>query len=263
MQTEHAVAPQLAASEPRATRDWRSMLEMAPSGARLFSPSSTVRQGLELAANAAHTSRFNAVLTSAQSHLRDANIPLRLHQGEPPSPSDSLSLTRSKRRWLGQLALELYFTQLYRSEVAVIDLSPSRFGVDGDGDAVWSPRPLYLRWDRRFREGLRDFYAGFFFADDARFGRGIAALGLEDSATVLVQHFGGDDQRSVRFGADALRQTLGAMVTQRRAGDKRLHRNFIAFGLYLTSLHELLECLDMRFDVRAAFMRSYPGSSHR
>ena len=36
-----------------------------------------------------------------------------------------------------------------------------------------------------------------------------------------------------------------------------LHQNFVAFGLYLASLHELLASLDCTLDVRSAFMRSY------
>jgi hypothetical protein len=67
----------------------------------------------------------------------------------------------------------------------------------------------------------------------------------------------------VRFGSEALKETLAAMAEQRRSDDRALHPNFIAFGLYLVALHDLLEALDMSFDVRAAFMRSYPGSAQR
>lgn len=243
--------------------EWGSVLEMAPSGARLLSPANVARQGLELVTNAAHGNRFHAVLTSVQSHLRDASVSVLVKQGDPPIAATVETLSRSQRRWLGQLALELYFTQLYRSEVAILDLWPSRFGVDDAGDAVWSPRPLYLRWDPRFREGLRDVYAGFFLDDRVRFERGVSGLGLGGAADVLVKHFGDGNQRSVRFGTETLRKTLQSMSTQRRSSDRPLHRNFIAFGLYLTALHELLESLDMRFDVRAAFMRSYPARSQR
>jgi hypothetical protein len=145
----------------------------------------------------------------------------------------------------------------------MLDLWPSRLGVDEAGDAVWSPRPFYLRWDSRFQQGLRDVYAGFFLEHEERFDRGVSRLGIGSAASVLVDHFGGDNQRSVRFGPDRLRQTLSTMSTRRPQNDISLHPNFAAFGLYLTALHELLGSLDVRFDVRAAFMRSYPGNRQR
>jgi len=255
--------PQVSEAASRAKGEWTSLVQMLPSGVQLLSPGSMARQGIELLSNAANSRRFVSVLTSAQSHLRDASVPVLINDGDPPDAATIESLSRSQRRWLGQLALELYFTQIYRSEVTIVDLWPSRFGVDEAGDAVWSPRPFYLRWDPRFRDGLRDVYAGFFLDDRVRFEHGVFQLGLGGSADVLVKHFGEGNQRSVRFGVAALRQTLGAMSKQRGPGDRPLHPNFIAFGLYLTALHELLELLDMNFDVRAAFMRSYPARSQR
>jgi hypothetical protein len=222
------------------------------------------RQGIELLSNAANPRRFNLALMRTQTHLRDAAIPILIkHPREAVQLTSVDELSRSQRRWLGQLALELYFSQLFRSETAIVDLWPSRLGVDPSGDAVWSPRAFYLRWDSRFRDGLRDVYAGFFLDDRIRFEHGVFQLGLGDSAEVLTQHFGGGRQRSVRFGANALRQTLAAMGRQRHSTDQPLHPNFMAFGLYLTSLHDFLESLDMSFDVRAAFMRSYPGNDQR
>jgi hypothetical protein len=50
------------------------------------------------------------------------------------------------------------------------------------------------------------------------------------------------------------------MADQRRSEESKLHANFIALGLLLTGLHELLEELDLAFDVRSAFMRTYPGN---
>lgn len=238
-----------------------SLVEMLPSSLDLLSPGLMARQGIELLSNAANTGRFLSVLTSAQSHLREASIPVLVKQqrdGVVLAPIDGLS--RSQRRWLGQLALELYFTQLFRSEVAVVDLFPSRFGIDESGDAVWSPRPFYLRWDAKFRRGLQDVYAGFFLEDEDRLDHGVHLLGLGSSAEALFKHFGDGNQRSVRFGTKELRETMSEIARQRGEARQPLHANFIAFGLYLVSLHELLEALDMRFDVRAAFKRSYPRS---
>ena len=237
---------------------------MLPPSLDLLNPGLIARQGIELLSNAANQGRFVSVLTSAQSHLREASVPVLIKQqreGVDLTPIDELS--RSQRRWLGQLALELYFTQLFRSEVAVVDLWPSRFGIDPSGDAVWSPRPFYLRWDAQFRRALQDVYAGFFLDDRERLDDGVRVLGLGSSAEALFRHFGDGNQRSVRFGTQELRETLVEIARQRQDAKESLHPNFIAFGLYLVSLHELLDALDMRFDVRAAFKRSYPRGSQR
>ena len=264
MALNHVHAPHLVHSPARARSEIGTLVDLFPASADLLPASSIARQGVELLANAANSRRFLSVLMSMQSHLREASVPVLVT--EPKDVTEVVAhdeLSRSQRRWIGQLALELYFTQLFRSEVTVVDLWPTRFGVDGGGDAVWSPRPFYVRWDPRFREGLRDVYAGFFLDDRERFDLGVFELGLEGAAGALLGHLGPGNQRSVRFGSEKLQRTLAAMSEQRRADDARLHPNFVAFGLYLTALHELLGSLDMAFDVRAAFMRSYPGNRQR
>lgn len=252
------------ASPLRGRREWGSLIGLLPSSVELVPPGALARQGLELLSNAANMRRFSEALSNAQSHLRDASVPVLIkHPKEAPTLVPVAELSRSQRRWLGQVALELYFTQLFRSEVTLVDLWPSRFGIDESGDAIWAPKPFYLRWDARFREGLKDVYAGFFLDDRVQFEHGVLELGLAGSADVLTRHFGAGNQRSVRFGAEALRQTLEAMAGARSPTDAALHPNFMAFGLYLIALHDLLEPLDMSFDVRAAFMRSYPGTLQR
>ena len=260
MPMQHAHAPRLPLVLP--TGDWGPLLELAPSSFELLSPRNVARQGLELLSNAANSRRFVSVLTAMQSHLRSASVPVLVkeHRHAPEILAHD-ELSRAQRRWIGQLALELYFAQIFRSEVAVIDLWPTRLGVDEAGDAVWAPRPFYLRWDPSFREGVRNIYAGFFLDRDEQFALGVRQLGLGERAKVLVDHFGPGNQRSVRFGPEVLRTTLESMAQKRSAADNHLHPNFAAFGLCLVALHELLGSLDMAFDVRAAFMRAYPGDA--
>jgi len=251
-------AHQLTNARDSSRSDWSSILELIPPALNLIPPQSMARQGLELISNAANTRRFSSALTHMQLDLRAAGVPVivKEHRGAPPLFSDS-NLTRPQRRWLGQLALELYFVQLFRSESAILDLRPSRLGVDSERDAVWCPRPLYLQWDRQFLQALRDLYAGFFLGNDQRFRRGVSDLGLGTSGAQLLRHLGDGNQRSVRFRSADLRSTLREISATRSAEEPGLHGNFVAFGLYAASLHDLLESLDLRFDVRSAFMRTY------
>ena len=261
MSMHHAQAPRLPWG-PLQKTDWGALVELAPSSFDLLSPGAIARQGLELLSNAANGRRFQTTLTTMQRQLRDANVPILVKEhrdGSRTLPHDQLS--RSQRRWIGQIALELYFAQLFRSDVAVIDLWPTRLGVDEAGDAIWSPRPFYVRWESRFREGVRNVYAGFFLGNTEQFERGVRQLGLGARGKVLVDHFGPGNQRSVRFGPEILRTTLESMVGERADAEGELHPNFAAFGLSLVALHELLGSLDMAFDVRAAFMRAYPGDA--
>ena len=240
--------------------DWGSLVAMVPSALELVSLRSATRQGLELIANGSNRRRFRERIHATQATLNEAAIPLIVSEkrdGATLLAPQDLKLRR--RRWMGQLALELYFAQLFRSDWAVLDLSPSRLGVDGAGDAVWRPRPLYVRWDADFLCGLRDVYAGFFLDDESRFGAGVRRLGLGDSGSILARHLGDGNQRSVRFDPTGLELTLDEIASKRGPKSGPLHPNFVAFGLYATFLHELLHSYDLAFDVRSAFMRSHRG----
>lgn len=235
---------------------------MIPGSFKVIPPRIMVRQGFELMVNANQARRFSSVVTEAQANLRAVGVPVmvREHRGARPVLAAS-NLTRSKRRWLGQLALELYFSQVFLSDSAILDLWPSRLGVDADRDAVWSPRPLYVQWDPEFLKALRDLYAGFFLGDGERFDDGVRDLGLGSSGPRIFRHLGDGNQRSVRFSSANLRSTLREFSGQRSAKDLQLHPNFVAFGIYVSSLHDLLESLDLCFDVRSAFMRVHAAAS--
>jgi hypothetical protein len=226
-----------------------------------MSPRSIATQGLQLISNAANPRGFDRILADVQGRLRAASIPVLIEEHRNPARlQEPSSLTRAQRRWIGQLALELYFAQLFRGDEALLDLRPSSFGVDESGDAVWRPPPIYVCWDQVFVQGIRDVYAGFFNDRTEQRDAGLAALGLGSSAGLLLRHMGDGNQRSVRFGLDQLQSLLCEMADRRLPDEPKLHPNFIAFGLLLTGLHELLEALDLAFDVRSAFMRTYRGT---
>ena len=254
-------APGAPFAQPQLDSSWGALANIALPALELISFGSAVRQSLELVSNGTHKARFGEQLGKTQATLRASAVPVLVEESRSETsvvaPRD---LKRRQRRWLGQLALELYFAQIFQSDTAIIDLSPSRLGVSTDGEAVWQPRPLYVRWDSSFLQGIRDVYAGFFLDDDARFARGVAALDLGSGGAALTRHFGDNSQRSVRFGLGELESTLHELTVARGPAGGPLHPNFIAFGLYAASLHQLLESLDLAFDVRAAFNRIHRAS---
>ena len=150
-----------------------------------------------------------------------ARIPILIEENRGDRPLlPSADLKRSQRRWLGQIILQLYFAQLFQSDTTVIDLWPSRLGIDAEGDAIWNPRPVYLRWDSDFLAALRDVYAGFFLDDESRFERGIRQLGLGSAGGLLLRHLGHGNQRGVRFSSSHLQSTLRE-ISELRLGSTR------------------------------------------
>ena len=252
--------PKLTREPIRSKSEWRTLLEMVPAGSDLLSLKQVAHQGVELLFNATNSARYRSVLSTAEARLRDNGVALLITEHrDAPRLVEPEDLTRAQRRWIGQVALQLYFTQLFHSDSAVIDLWPSRLGIDAAGDGIWNPRPIYLRWDPSFLSAVRDMYAGVFLGDDQRFGYGIEQLGLGSASELLRRHLGKDDQRCVHFRVSTLQSTLRDMSAARTNRDEAPHRNFIAFGLCLASLHALLESLGLAFDVRQAFMRAHRG----
>jgi len=67
------------------------------------------------------------------------------------------------RRREGHAALRLYFHQLLHWDEVVVDQRAVAFRSSG-GEVLWNPKPLWTRWEPRFRDGVRDVYRGFFAA---------------------------------------------------------------------------------------------------
>lgn len=238
--------------------EWSAILDLVPPGLDLVAPREVLQQSLELGGNALNARRYRSALGTTQAALRGARVPLLVQDHRSNSRLvPSADLKRTQRRWLGQLVLQLYFTQLFHGDTALIDLWSSRLGINNEGDAIWTPRPFYVRWDPEFIGAVRDVYAGFFVDDQAQFRSGLRKLGVEAAGGLVLRHLGEGTQRGVRFSTAQLHSTLREISDLNLSRDGTLRRNFVAFGLYLLSLHELLESLDCSLDVRSAFMRSY------
>lgn len=237
--------------------EWSEFVDyVSPSFLEVMPVSHLLSQGREMVANAADGERFRRTRANVQRCLHESGIEVTLVRA-PAETGTIADLDADARRALGQRALEVYFAQILAGESAILDLRGSRFAAAPDGAGfVWSPRPFYLRWEPDFLAGVRDLYTGFYREDDARFARGLAALSLESAGDVLQGHFGGGDQRSVRFSSRVFHSSFHEAFVRCRDAGTSLHRNFLALGLYLACLYDVLEGLDLEFDVRDAFERA-------
>jgi len=212
----------------------------------------------ELGGNAADGERFRVTQRAAQRGLAELGCLVEIGPDLVEGPTDVDALDEAARRARGQRVLHLYFAQLLGSPDALLDLRASRFR-GGAGPLVWSPRPLWLRWDPAFLEGLRDLYGGFYGDDDGRFRAALEALDIDPAEDVFRAHFGADDQRAVRFEAAAFQATFHEAFVRCRDAGVRLHPNFLALGIYLGCLYDHLEALGLALDVREAWNSCAPA----
>ena len=209
-----------------------------------------LRQARQLASNASNGRRFATVKDAVLGQLTTISGPVEMH-GEG-DVLDIALLSSSERRELGRRVLEIYFAQLFHAGVCILDLRAQRFRTRTE-TLVWLPRPLYVEWDAEFLSGVRDLYRGFYLGDDVGFARGVRQLNLGSAGHVLRSHFGGDDQRRVRFSSEVFHSTFQEAFTICRDERLVLHPNFIALGMYLACLYDALETLAVELDVRGAF----------
>lgn len=238
---------------------WAQFVDYAsPALYEVMPISALFRQGKEFVANGVDGERFRRIQREIGAVLDSRELGIEL--GEAPSGDRSAalsSLSEPARRASGQGILELYFNQIFASEHTILDLRASSFSVVDSGRLLWHPRSFYVEWQSEFLHGLRDLYAGFYLDDPSRFERGLGTLDLEHAGDLMLSHLGGEDQRKVRFQIGAFQSSFHEMFLRCRDRGVSLHRNFIALGIYLVCLYEVLESLDLEFDVRDAFERSY------
>ncbi|MEO1302535.1 MAG: hypothetical protein AAFV36_05065 [Myxococcota bacterium] len=151
----------------------------------------------------------------------------------------------------GQKVLELYFWQLFAHRSCLLDLRSSRLRLDGER-LRWKPARVYTEWNEDFIVGIRQLYASFYDGNDDGFREALLGLDLEDASEIFVEHFGGDDQRAVTFDLESFQKVFQRVFRRTQSAGKRLHPNFVGFGVYLGSLYENLSRFDIPFDVRAA-----------
>lgn len=214
-------------------------------------------QGKEFVSNGSDGRRYAAVRERIASSLRTRGLDVEL--GPQKNSARGLvpaELSENARRQTGDRILEIYFTQIFAGDETILDLRGDSFSTSEGAGLQWRPKAFYVQWQSDFLQGLRDLYAGFYLDEEARFDAGLLQLGLQDSGDALVSHLGSGDQRSVRFETSAFHTSFHDTFLACRDRGVALHRNFLALGIYLVCLYDVLESLELEFDVRGAFERS-------
>lgn len=235
--------------------EWSQLVDfLTPAFFDVMPVRSLLSQGRELLGNARDTETFRSLQARTRELARARGRPWRIVHPDALGPVVRDEPSEDERRQLGAQVLRLYFDQLYARDAALLDLRAGAFHFDrSSGEVVWAPRSFYVRWQSDFLSALRTMYRGFYREDHGLFMEGVERMALAPAAGVLLEHFGTGDQTAVRFRTAEFHATFHNVFVRCREEGLVLHRNFIALGIYLACLYDLLESLELPFDVRSAF----------
>lgn len=207
-------------------------------------------QATALTRNYRDAAQFAAAKVARSNTLTASRLPVRL---TPALPTPAAVALDAKRR--GSLILELYFHQVLSGAAVLLDLRSTTFAPEGDGLA-WNPAPVYTVFEPDFHKGLSQLYRGFYADDPAAFSAGAAALGLAKAEGAMRKQFGEDDQTNVVFSLREFQRRFHDVFVECKATKSKLHPQFIALGIGLSTLYSHLEELGGTHDARGAFQRA-------
>lgn len=237
---------------------WSHLLDyLSPALFDVMPARDLIKQGRELMANRSDTGRFAETRRQVGDELASHGIEVHLADKRESTEEAELALLDGDgAREVGQRILAVYFGQIFLGDRAILDLRSRSFMLSEPKALHWHPSALYIEWEPRFLDAIRDLYVGFYLEDEGRFQRALESLDMADSADVLINLLGRDDPRNARFESAVFHAHFHEMFVSYRDRGTTLHRNFLALGVYLICLYDALECLGGGFDVRAAVERA-------
>ena len=147
----------------------------------------------------------------------------------------------------------LYFQQLFSDAATLLDLRAASCRMEGS-TLRWDPAPWVCRWDPAFLRELRQLYRGFYAGDDELFRASLRALHIDGSEDLFRKHFGAE-QSGQSFKMKDFVDTFHQVFVRCKDSKVELHPDFLALGVYLATMYDHLDGLDVRVDVRACFER--------
>lgn len=233
--------------------DWGALLELvSPKFFEVLPPEALRKEVGGYFARYRERERFAALLDDRRSKLAPLKIDVVGDLGD--------TRVQSPRAY-GQRVLELYFWQIFHEPICLLDLRSTRLALVNDR-LRWKPARITAAWDESFITKIRALYRSFYGGDTAGFREALQGLELEEASEIFVEHFGGDNQRSVRFELDAFQKTFHQVFQRTQSAGRRLHRNFVSLGVYLGALYENLSRFDIPFDVRDAVRQADTAHQH-
>lgn len=233
---------------------WSHLLDYAsPALFDVIPARALLAQSRELFSNRSDSKRFSQVRERVGAVLQERGIDVQVLHG--PRPGGEAPLTEHPeqiRSDIGQRILEIFFTQIFAGQEALLDLRAENFVAAEGGALHWRPGALYIHWQPEFLEGLRELYRGFYLDDDTRFDAGLQQLNMAGSGDALRNLLGRDDPRNTRFDIDSFHENFHELFVSYRDRGVPLHRNFLPLGVSLMCLYSTLDSLGVSLDVRAA-----------
>lgn len=213
-------------------------------------------QARRLIADYRNEDEFETAVRIREKALDEAGLGVSLTSAPLGAPLEDLP--EADRKAAGEAVLRLFFHQLFTDEPTLLDLSAQRFGsagasADEQGGVCWRAGPGHVRWDPRFQASVRKLYIGFYGDDDAVMADGLRALNLESASDLFREHFGLGDQTRVLFSVDHFVSTFHKVFVHCKDHGIQLDAGFLPLGIYLASMYETLDRLDVALDVRSAF----------
>jgi hypothetical protein len=97
-------------------------------------------------------------------------------------------------------------------------------------------------------------YSGFYANDDAMFSASLKALRIDHSEDLFRKQFGAE-QSGQAFKMKDFVNTFHQVFVRCKERKVELHPDFLALGVYLATMYDHLDGLDVRIDVRGCFER--------
>lgn len=206
---------------------------------------------------------FRGAIDGRRRELNAAGIDVRLvapDDRDIPPKLDAQQLTDDERREIGGRILQVYFHQLLSRAPTLLDLSRQRW-MTADGRLVWQPGRGHEDWDENFRTAMAEVYTSFYTGSEDDLRAALRKIDLEPTTDLFLEHFGAGDQSNVEFRVQHFTRSFHQVFVRCKEQKIRLDRGFLPLGIYLATLYQTLEALEVPMDVRGAFNAARAGTT--
>lgn len=178
---------------------------------------------------------------------------------------NSATMEAEDKKQVGEKILELYFLQLRNEQGVFLDLRSQRFSADAE-NLYFSKGQLWIQMQVLFRESLLDLYKGYYQSKPKLFDKGLTGIGLmnekmsaeqkEKIKDLFLKYFGEGDQTEVRFSTEHFVQGFEKIFRFIAAEKLEISAQFLYLGIYLASLYQHLQTLDVPLNVRLSYNKA-------